>query len=98
MTVKVMREQEVLQEAAKVLLKYLEPAKVARFWAAWQVDGGTIWRFVRNCSPERRWPLSMIKFWPIKGAPLRSNCGGYSPPVVLMQRSPFFHRRGRRER
>ena len=40
MTVKVMREQEVLQEAAKVLLKYLEPAKVARFWAAWQVGMG----------------------------------------------------------
>lgn len=40
MTVKVMREQEVLEEAAEVLLERLSPAKVARFWAAWQVGGG----------------------------------------------------------
>lgn len=40
MTVKVMREQEVLQEAAEVLLEHLNPAKVARFWAAWQVGKG----------------------------------------------------------
>jgi len=40
MTVKVMREQEVLQEAAEVLLEHLSPAKVARFWATWQVGGG----------------------------------------------------------
>lgn len=41
MTIKVMREQEVLQEAAEVLLEHLNPAKVARFWAAWQVGGGS---------------------------------------------------------
>lgn len=40
MTVKVIREQEVVQEVAGVLLKHLSPAKVARFWAAWQVGGG----------------------------------------------------------
>ncbi|MGH8064418.1 MAG: hypothetical protein ACRERE_04115 [Candidatus Entotheonellia bacterium] len=41
MTVKVISEQEVLQEAAEVLLQHMAPAKVARFWAAWQVGGGT---------------------------------------------------------
>lgn len=40
MTVKVLSEQEVLLEAAEVLLEHLSPAKVARFWAAWQVGGG----------------------------------------------------------
>lgn len=40
MTVKVISEQEVVQEAAEVLLEHLSPAKVARFWAAWQVGGG----------------------------------------------------------
>jgi hypothetical protein len=40
MTVKVISEQEVLQEAAEVLLQHMAPAKVARFWAAWQVGGG----------------------------------------------------------
>ena len=75
MMVKVMREQEVLQEAAKVLLKYLEPAKVALFGLPGKRVWGTIWRFVRNCLPERRWPLSMIKFWPIKAALPRSNGG-----------------------
>lgn len=40
MTVKVISEQEVVQEGAEVLLEHLSPAKVARFWAAWQVGGG----------------------------------------------------------
>lgn len=40
MMVKVIPEQEVLQEAAEVLVQHLPPAKVARFWAAWQVGGG----------------------------------------------------------
>lgn len=40
MMVKLINEQEVLQEAAEVLLQHMEPAKVARFWAAWQVGGG----------------------------------------------------------
>ena len=40
MTVKVISEQEVLREAVEVLLEHLSPAKVARFWTAWQVDGG----------------------------------------------------------
>jgi hypothetical protein len=40
MTVQVIREQEVLQEAAEVLWQHMTPAKVARFWVAWQVGGG----------------------------------------------------------
>ncbi len=40
MTVKVISEQEVLQEAAEVLLQHMAPAKVARFWAVWQVGRG----------------------------------------------------------
>ena len=40
MRVKVVSEHEVLQEAAGVLLKHLSPAKVARFWAAWQLGEG----------------------------------------------------------
>ena len=40
MTIKVMSEQEVVQEAAAVLLKHMSPAKVARFWAASKLGGG----------------------------------------------------------
>lgn len=40
MTVKVINEQQVIQEAAEVLLQHLSPAKVARFWAAWQAGAG----------------------------------------------------------
>lgn len=40
MTVKVISEQEVLQEAAEILLEHMDPAKVARLWAAWRVGGG----------------------------------------------------------
>ena len=40
MSVKVVSEQEVLQEAAEVLVKHLSPAKVARFWTVWQLGGG----------------------------------------------------------
>jgi hypothetical protein len=40
MTVKVMSEQEVLQEVVGVLLEHLGAAKVARFWAAWPVGRG----------------------------------------------------------
>ena len=36
MATKVASEQEVLQEAAEILLDHLSPAKVARFWATWQ--------------------------------------------------------------
>lgn len=38
MTVKVMGEGEVLREAAYVLVEHLNPAKVARFWAGWQIS------------------------------------------------------------
>lgn len=40
MTVKVLSEHQVLQEAVEILLEHLSPAKVARFWAAWQAGGG----------------------------------------------------------
>ena len=40
MTVKVISEREVLREAAEVLLQHMEPAKVARFWATWQIGEG----------------------------------------------------------
>jgi hypothetical protein len=39
-TVKVISEQQVLHEAVGVLMEHMSPAKVARFLAAWQVDGG----------------------------------------------------------
>lgn len=40
MTVRVMSEQEVIQEAAEVLLKHMDPEKAARFWTIWQPGGG----------------------------------------------------------
>ncbi len=40
MTVKVLSEQAVLQEASDVLLKHLSPAKLVRFWALWQAGKG----------------------------------------------------------
>ncbi len=40
MTVEVLKEQEVFQEAVQVLMEHLGPAKAARFWAAWQGGSG----------------------------------------------------------
>jgi len=40
MTVKVMNEQQVTQEALEVLLEHLSPAKVAHIWATWQIGRG----------------------------------------------------------
>ena len=40
MTTEVLREQDILSEAAKVLIEHLEPEKVVRFWASWQVGKG----------------------------------------------------------
>ena len=40
MTVKVMGEQQVTQEAIEVLLEHLSAAKVARLWASWQIGKG----------------------------------------------------------
>ena len=34
MTIKVINEQQVLQEAMQVLMTHLEPSKVLKFWAA----------------------------------------------------------------
>ena len=40
MTVKVMRDQDIVEEATEVLLDNLGTAKMARFWAAWQIGTG----------------------------------------------------------
>lgn len=40
MAVKVLKEQEVIQEAVAVLLASMSPAKVARCLSAWQVGTG----------------------------------------------------------
>ena len=46
MNVHVTAESEVLQEVSQILLEHLNPAKVARFWASWQIGKGDyqIWR------------------------------------------------------
>ena len=40
MTIDVVSEAEIMQEASKLLLQKMSPAKVARFWANWQVGQG----------------------------------------------------------
>ena len=40
MAVRVMNEQEIIQEATEVLLERLSPAKMVRFWATWQIGTG----------------------------------------------------------
>ena len=40
MAVRVMSEREIMQEATEILLERLSPAKVARFWAMWQLGTG----------------------------------------------------------
>lgn len=40
MAVKVLKEQEVIQEALTVLLANMQPSKVARCLSAWQVGTG----------------------------------------------------------
>ncbi|MCA1993651.1 MAG: hypothetical protein LDL41_16650 [Coleofasciculus sp. S288] len=40
MTVKILREQEVIQEAVTILLANMQPSKVARCLSAWQVGTG----------------------------------------------------------
>jgi len=40
MTIKVINEQENLQEAMQVLLTHLEPSKVMKFWAACKLGEG----------------------------------------------------------
>jgi hypothetical protein len=40
MSVKVLSEENVTQEAMEVLLAHLSPAKIARLWAAWQIGKG----------------------------------------------------------
>jgi hypothetical protein len=40
MTIKVIDEQQVLQEAMQVLMIHLEPSKVMKFWAACKLGQG----------------------------------------------------------
>ena len=40
MTVEVLREQEVFQDAIQVLMEHLTPAKATRVWASWQIGEG----------------------------------------------------------
>lgn len=40
MTIKVMDEQQVLQEAMEVLMTHLEPSKVLKFWSACKLGKG----------------------------------------------------------
>jgi hypothetical protein len=40
MTIKVISEQEVLQEGLQVLMTHLEPSKALRFWAACKLSEG----------------------------------------------------------
>ncbi len=40
MTVEVLREADVMGEAAQILLQHLSPAKAARFWASWHTGQG----------------------------------------------------------
>jgi hypothetical protein len=40
MTIHVVSDRQVIQEAAQVLIKHMSPAKATRFWASWQVGEG----------------------------------------------------------
>jgi hypothetical protein len=40
MTIDVVSEAEIIQEASEPLLQKMSPTKVARFWASWQVGQG----------------------------------------------------------
>lgn len=40
MTVHVIREAEILQEAFTILLKQMSPSKFSRFWTNWQAGQG----------------------------------------------------------
>jgi len=46
MTLRVPGEAEIQREVSQVLVQHLAPAKVARFWASWQVGRGAYlqWR------------------------------------------------------
>lgn len=40
MTIHVVSERQVTQEAAQVLIKHMSPTKATRFWASWQISEG----------------------------------------------------------
>jgi len=40
MTAQVISERQIIQEAARVLMEHMSPAKATRFWVSWQVGEG----------------------------------------------------------
>lgn len=40
MTVNIESEAKIMQEVSELLLRKMSPAKVARFWASWQMGQG----------------------------------------------------------
>ncbi|GAB4403509.1 MAG: hypothetical protein OHK0052_26420 [Anaerolineales bacterium] len=40
MTIHVLRERQIILEAAHILMEHMTPSKATRFWAAWQVGEG----------------------------------------------------------
>ena len=40
MSVEVIKDQEVFEEAVEILLEHLGPAKMVRLWSNWQSGGG----------------------------------------------------------
>jgi hypothetical protein len=52
MSIKVINEQENLQEVMQVLLAHLEPAKVMKFWAACKIGKGDYLQLKENLFSE----------------------------------------------
>ena len=46
MTIRVVPDAEVIEEARKILLRHMTPSKAARFWASWHQgnDNFLAWR------------------------------------------------------
>ncbi len=40
MSVKVVSDMHILQEATQILMNHFSPAKMARLWALWQIGSG----------------------------------------------------------
>lgn len=45
MSMKIDSEAEVMREASEILLQHLSPAKLAHFWANWQLGQGDYLRW-----------------------------------------------------
>jgi hypothetical protein len=40
MTIQIPSERQVIQEAARVIIRHMSPANATRFWASWQAGEG----------------------------------------------------------